>query len=241
MLSRTGLLRGNHISHRHDYRWCQKPSSKKRSFPKQALRKVARERGRTSRARLRLSPGASRSDSRANEGHYSVSASTFVGLHHDPAGWDHDTCEYRVIDRGYHFGYIHSGTEQDSCYAMAQLQLPDGAEITGVSCRVHDATTQGRIRVWLQTHDPENMGDWLREYRWASQISSGGGSEETITIDTVMTPYTSPLRFVNNAEFYYLLRVEFQSNGFTRFDDFDNSTEIGALLKLYGCTVKYRY
>lgn len=75
---------------------------------------------------------------------------------------------------------------------------------------------------------------------FADIVRWGAGPEEIITIDTVTAP-TSPLRFVNNAESYYLLRVEFQSNGFTRFDDFDNSTEIGPPLKLYGCTVNCRY
>jgi len=83
---------------------------------------------------------------RGNEGHYSVAAPMFVGLHRrvEPS---HGTCEYRPRD-GTLIGFI-SGTEWNDCFAVAQLQLAEGVEITGASCRAYDQSAAGRIWVTL--------------------------------------------------------------------------------------------
>ena len=114
-------------------------------------------------------------------------------------------------------------TDRD-CDLVAGIQLPDGADLTSMSCALFDASTAGGmeaylLRVELATGEPEYV------FVTAGTVDSGivqlvadGGAEEgTARVD--------------NGKFAYYLAAAFSGTDFTG---------IGNDMRVYGCTVSYK-
>ena len=170
---------------------------------------------------------------RESEGSYQVSPWAFVG-----EGGQTDGCEYRPSHTFQSMGFF-TGTQINHCRAIAQLQLPQGAELAGVTCRVTDAKP-GNMRIYAElvannarTFDlTQSSGT---SYLATTNNSSGVDNATAVEVVGATTSTSMSARFVDNNTRLYFLRLFYYSDGSTAFDS------ILGNLGVFGCRVTYHY
>jgi hypothetical protein len=159
---------------------------------------------------------------------YALSPHSFVS-----EGGGVDNCTY-IASHLYSGGYFR-GTQTNDCRAIAQLHLPDGAEVTGMSCHAYDSTANNiriqpiLIRTTARTFDPNAANTDATLLTGPS--SNGTGAQ---LLSATINQWTTATAIVNNREYFYQLRVFFSSDGSTPFDS------IAATMVFGGCSVTYR-
>jgi hypothetical protein len=131
------------------------------------------------------------------------------------------------------------GAENSHCTAAAQVQLPQGAEVTGVSCLVHDGGAGGKqIRVNFARYPipREATGSLIPDSFTSIGVGSTGNAPENALQVLRVTPApNTTIPIVDNENYAYLIVADFYSN------EVDSFTAISSQLGLRGCTVDYRY
>ncbi len=170
---------------------------------------------------------------RASEGAYQVSPWSFVG-----EGGQADGCEYRPSHTFQSMGFF-TGVQTNHCRAIAQLQLPQGAELAGVTCRVTDARP-GNMRIYAElvannarTFDLTQSSS--TSYLATTNNSSGVDNATAVEVIGAATSTNLSARFVDNNTRLYFLRLFYYSDGTTAFNS------IMGNLGVFGCRVTYRY
>jgi hypothetical protein len=168
---------------------------------------------------------------RPNEGIFSVALSAFVP--YDGGG---PSCQY-VANLLSSAGYFR-GNSISNCHAVAQVQLPEGAEITRGVCRLIDSSAVGYMRMQVFRQSNAFAPDQYYVYNVIATSESTTGVSMASPIEVVTAEIedgADAYTVVDNENYQYFVRVTFQSDLVTSFDT------IQSTLSLSGCGVYYRY
>lgn len=144
-------------------------------------------------------------------------------------------CSYRTADL--RSGYF-SGAETNFCSAAAQVQLPQGAEVSGMSCLVDDSEPGMRwvsvdfVRYPLPREVPASLSP---DALTPPVFSSGSSDTNALQVLTITPAADATNTIVDNKNYTYLIIARFYLSGTGTF------TTVGTRLGLYGCTVDYRH
>jgi hypothetical protein len=120
-----------------------------------------------------------------------------------------------------------AGADSASCDAFADIRLPHGRTLTGLSCTVYDDTGTSGIRIkfnLIRVSLSEETDSKLFE----TPRSTGVDQREQLSDTTIDNPANG---IVDNKAFTYKIYANFSTNDFS---------SIGDNGRLYGCSVSYR-
>lgn len=128
---------------------------------------------------------------------------------------------------GGHQSWLDAG-DYDDCNMVASIQIPDGAQVTSLSCVVSDAASKAQIVATLYQHSTLSFGTQPIFSAFTDLADFSGN--QTISSSTVLNFIAD---FINNAQNSYSIGIDFVTDG--TVGAVSNRTD----LILYTCSVAY--
>ena len=134
---------------------------------------------------------------------------------------DSNSCQFQ---KGHSYYFYTSSTTSTSCNSYAPVQLPHGAALTGLTCRLYDNDPAGSNSVGLYRVQSSN-NIWLAVYVTPPTIDSTG-------IQTLTDTTAGASNVVDNANYNYVLYWYTLPH---------NTITVGINAQFFNCTISYTY